>query len=151
MQIEGFSLIEMLAVMFIIALAGAAAIPLAGNFVERGTPKVVLQKVQSLTLETRSTAISTGRPQSIAINVPGRAISDIDRRQEIELPEAFRIHLTVGIEEVREDGSALVWFYPDGGTTGATLILDDEGGNAARLSISWLNGGATLSQLDDLR
>ncbi|WP_315770071.1 MULTISPECIES: GspH/FimT family pseudopilin [unclassified Bradyrhizobium] len=134
----GFTLVEMLAVLVILALTAAAAMPL----LSRGAGQVGLDaatsELASALRATRSAAIAQNRVMTLSV--------DVDRRtfgSEAVRPRAFapQIQAKLTYAQATQSGPAVggFRFFPDGSSTGGDLSLG-LGGREMRLCIEWLTG-----------
>jgi general secretion pathway protein H len=140
----GFTLIEMLVVMTIMALVAAIAVPLLAH------------PSNSLTLETTARnlagALRFTRAAAIAQNVDIALDIDVDQRtfQSNAMPlQKFEpgivAELRVAEPERVTSSHGAFRFFPDGSSTGGDIVLrlrDKE----ARICVNWLTGEARRSK-----
>ncbi len=130
----GYSLLELLIVLAVLALATAVTIPeISGSRVttaRRGTERAVIEAVRQL----RSEAIRTNRLQWMEVEPGGRSLRTNSGRR-IGLPAGFTI------TPVQSTGPApsRVRFYPDGRSSGSSWRVAG-GGATTTLTIDWLTG-----------
>ncbi|MGJ5153956.1 GspH/FimT family pseudopilin [Bradyrhizobium sp. HKCCYLR1023] len=134
----GFTLVEMLAVLVILALAAAAAVPM----LSRGTGTVSLDaatgELASALRATRAAAIVQNRVMTLSV--------DVDRRtfgSDVIQPRAFAPGIQAKLTYAAATGSSLAEggfrFFPDGSSTGGDLSLE-LAGRQVRLCVDWLTG-----------
>lgn len=136
----GFTLIEMLAAIAIVALVAGVAVPLL-----RPPP-------QGLQLEAAARALCAAlrltRTRAIATNQEIALVVDVERKSyrspviaETILPRAAGVELTVADARRESPQIGDFLFFPGGGSTGGdvTLLL---GGRRATINVNWLTGDA---------
>ena len=134
---SGFSLIEMLVALAIVALAAALVMPLA------------LRPSDALRLDAAAqdlvAALRVTRAAAIAHNVDAALTVDVDRRtfESASVPaRALPADLTLKLkiaepERVRSRGGFR--FFPDGSSTGGDVLLSLRG-KEAKICVDWLSG-----------
>ena len=134
----GFSLVEMLVVVTILALAATFAAPL----LSRGSEGVRLQVASS----ELATAFRVTRSAAIVRNIETALVIDVDRRtfKSTVLPQRqfaadieAKLTFASGIRTASSDGG--FEFFPDGSSTGGQVMLSLHG-KQARLCVDWLTG-----------
>lgn len=135
----GFTMLEMLAALAILAMAGA----LAGGLLRRPSPRLRLEAATRAICATMRAA----RSRAIASNLPAAVVFDLDARSYVSpvagltlLPRDMNLRLDVAHDEASR-GTAAIRFFPDGGASGGAVILELGGGRAA-ISVNWMTGGA---------
>lgn len=135
---RGFSLIEVLVVVALIAATGVLAVGVFGNGFERLRLRSAVNEVAGNLRHTRALAISTGQPQRFVV-VPQertwRAAGDRDGR----LPEQLTVEFTGAREVQPREGEGAIVFFADGASTGGRVALVT--GNARwHVDVAWLTG-----------
>ena len=135
---RGFSLIEVLVVVALIAATGVLAVGVFGNGFERLRLRSAVNEVAGNLRHTRALAIATGQPQRFVV-VPQertwRAAGDRDGR----LPEQLTVEFTGAREVQPRDGEGAIVFFADGASTGGRVALVT--GNARwHVDVAWLTG-----------
>ncbi|WP_316176024.1 MULTISPECIES: GspH/FimT family pseudopilin [unclassified Bradyrhizobium] len=134
----GFTLVEMLAVLVILALTVSAAVPL----LSRGAGTVSLDaatgEIASALRATRSAAIVQNRVMTLTIDVDRRTFSSDVVRLRTFAPE---IQAKLTYAAATRVGAAVggFRFFPDGSSTGGDLSLELNG-HHIRLCVEWLTG-----------
>ncbi|MET0329054.1 MAG: GspH/FimT family pseudopilin [Luteimonas sp.] len=143
-QVRGFSLLEMLLVVGLIAVAGVlAAAAMTGGF-----DRIALQST-SKTLAaqlryTRAQAIATGEPQRFVLDPQARTWTAPNGRHGT-IPESLEIEFTGARELQAREGEGVIQFFADGAATGGRVrvLLRDA---AWRIDVAWLTGEVRLSR-----
>ncbi len=127
---RGFTLLEILLVLSIIAMASIFVVPNLGGF-EARTFNTQLRQANSLLNYARRTAVVTGQASSVSFNV----LSEQERERDGEHSSSNNIVAEwngPGIKlrfrdstdrEIDIEASTEVTFYPEGGSTGGVLLF----------------------------
>ncbi len=137
---SGFTLIEVLAVMLIIALVSSLVVAI--------TPGTGRAKLKALTLEIaallrreRLGAILTGRDRQVSLDGERRALVG-DGGDAIAVPRDVVVDV-LGAGELWSGRLAVVRFHPDGASSGAVLKLTREGAQY-EVRVNWYTGGVAI-------
>jgi general secretion pathway protein H len=136
----GFTLIEVVAVMLIIALVASRAVTMMPGTGRAGLKAVTLQTASLLRRE-RLGAILTGRDREVSLD-SGRRILVGDGGDIVVLPRDVTLDI-LGIDALWSGRQAVVRFHPDGGSTGAVLKLSRERGEY-EIRVNWYTGGVAI-------
>jgi general secretion pathway protein H len=136
----GFSLLEMLAALAIIALAGSFAAQLLRPKSPRLRLEAAARSLCGTVRAAQARALATQTPTLVSIDVTSRSYtSSVGGRGQ--LPADASVTLTLARDEAGSSQGAIK-FYPGGGASGGDIALTLEG-RAAKISVNWLTGGAT--------
>jgi general secretion pathway protein H len=142
-QQAGFTLIEVMAVMLIIALVSALAVSTM-----RGTGRAQLHAVSleaaALMRRERLGAILTARTRQVSLDGRERLLFGEGGRQ-VRIPADVVVDI-FGNDVVRTGRLAVVSFQPDGASTGVVLRLSREQATY-EVSVNWYTGSVSLRQL----
>jgi general secretion pathway protein H len=142
-QQAGFTLIEVMAVMLIIALVSALAVTTM-----RGTGRAQLHAVSleaaALMRRERLGAILTARTRQVSLDGRERLLFGEGGRQ-VRIPADVVVDI-LGNDVVRTGRLAVVSFQPDGASTGVVLRLSREQATY-EVSVNWYTGSVSLRQL----
>nr|WP_272884923.1 GspH/FimT family pseudopilin [Candidatus Rhodoblastus alkanivorans] len=138
----GFTMLEMLVALAVLAMAGA----LASQLLRPRSPRLRLEAATRALCATlraaRSRAIAADAPAIVAIDLVAKTYSSpvagLGR-----LPKEVAIKVNVAHDEAR-GGAGAIRFFPDGGATGGDILLA-LGGSQAKISVNWLTGGTTCA------
>jgi len=136
----GFTLIEMQAVMLIVALVAGLAVTMMPS---TGRPqlKAVALQTAALFRHERLRAILTARDREIFIDGEGRAFVG-DSGDRVAIPRDVIVDI-LGVDERWSGRQAVVRFLPDGASSGTAVKLSREGA-AYEIRVNWYTGGVAL-------
>lgn len=137
----GFTLVELLMVLAILAMALAIAAPSIsrsrGQLVLRSTAYELAGHVRS----TRAAAQVSNMEHALTIDPAQRSYWS----QGVVAPRSLAVDVRVMVPESERLGTVAgrIRFFPDGGTSGARIVLGDHSGTAVVL-IDWLTGSVRV-------
>ncbi|SFH20223.1 Type II transport protein GspH [Palleronia marisminoris] len=134
----GFTLVEMLVTLTILAVIAGLAAGALGRRDPTPAPRLVAEQLQAIILEARSDALRTGRDTSVAIDLQARTFAYPPGATPLRLPPGMSFKGSLARPATGGSTAALV-FRADGSSSGAELELSSEG-SSARLEVSWLTG-----------
>ncbi len=134
---RGFTLIEVIVVLVIMALAYGLVVPALSSVLDGPRlDRAARQMVASLR-EARSTALIDGRTVRFTVDPASREWRHGDRRGALDDEIAFRLDAPPA---GRGAGAApSILFFPDGGSTGGRLTLAT-GERRRLIAVDWLTG-----------
>ena len=137
----GFTLIEVVAVMLIIAMVASlavATIPGTG----RGRLKALALETAALLRRERLGAVMTGRERQVSIDGAQRVLVG-DGGDVVAVPRDVVLDV-LGIDALWSGRQAVVRFQPDGASTGAVLKLSREKAEY-EIRVNWYTGGVAIA------
>jgi general secretion pathway protein H len=136
----GFSLIEVVAVMAIIALVAGLAVVFAPG---TGRPqlKAVALETAALFRRERLGAILTGHNRQVSLDGERRLFVG-DGGDVVAIPRDVAVNV-LGVDEQWSGRQAVVGFHPDGASSGTVLKLS-RGGAAYEIRVNWYTGGVAV-------
>ena len=140
-QRAGFTLIEVVAVMLIIALVASLAvttIPGTG----RGRLKALTLETAALLRRERLGAVMTGRERQVSVDGEQRVLIG-DGGDVVAVPRDVVLDI-LGIDALWSGRQAVVRFQPDGASTGAVLKLSREKAEY-EIRVNWYTGGVAIA------
>jgi general secretion pathway protein H len=140
---QGFTLLELLVVMGILALALTLVAPSLNRAWLGVAVRSAAHELAAHLRSTRAAARETNVEQVLTIDVDGRrywADAVVAPRQ---IPRSVALDLTVPVSERIGTKAARVRFLPDGSSSGARVVLDD-GRSSAAIHVDWLTGDVRL-------
>ena len=140
----GFTLIEMLVVLTILALTTALVVPLVSGGSEGARLQMAAGDLASAFRLTRSAAITRNTDMSLTIDVNKRTFSSAVVSQRAFAPDIdAKLTYAAGLGTGRSDGG--FQFFPDGSSTGGDVTLSLRG-KQTTLCVDWLTGGVRQDQ-----
>ncbi len=142
---DGFTLLELLVVLAVVALMTAIAAPrfaaaLPGAELDSGA-----RKLAAGLREARSMAVSTNRAVPFTLR-GGANLYTIGRGGESrQLPGKLAITLVTGSREITGANQGSIRFFPDGSSTGGRIELKGAGGKRS-IEVDWLTGRIRLGE-----
>jgi general secretion pathway protein H len=143
----GFTLIEVLAVLVVIAMTVAAISTLYRSPSGSAQVKTAALLAASRLRDLRSNAMTSGNERFAAINVDRRTMEFSDGRTPIAFSHLMKIEVTAADGGSRDPGVAGIRFYPNGSSTGGAIDLEMEG-RAYEIRVNWLTGRVSTSAIN---
>ncbi|WP_421693550.1 GspH/FimT family pseudopilin [Aestuariivirga sp.] len=140
----GFTLVELLAVLVILALSATAILSLGRNSLESARVRSFMIQAEAMLRDARTAAIEGQTETSVLIDEDGRSISFPARDRVLRLPAGLALDAKVAKAAGAE--SPGVRFFPSGSSTGGVLSFQFRG-RAYALRINWLTGRADAETL----
>ncbi|MDY0250842.1 MAG: prepilin-type N-terminal cleavage/methylation domain-containing protein [Pseudomonas sp.] len=137
----GFTLIEMLVVLTIVALALAIVVPAVSKSMVTSVHDVA-RDVQISLRQVRAKAVSEQQSALFWVDTEQREYLNHKNKTK-SFPENISMHVNVTSTEVR-GRKAGVQFFPDGSSTGGRLTLS-EAETIVRVEIDWLTGRVSVT------
>ena len=145
MRPRGFSLMEMLLVMALIAVASLLAVAAMSGGMQGMKLHAGAKDVAAQMRFARAVAISSGQPQDVVIDPRARRWEGAKGRSG-NLPDGGEIVFTGAREVQPEGGKGAVRFFPDGAATGGRVRLLANGGGWD-VDVGWLTGEVRVSRV----
>ncbi len=143
--IAGFSLLEMLLVMALVAVASLLAVAAFGGGMQGMKLRAGAREVAAQMRFARAVAISSGRPQDVVIDPQARRWEGAKGRSG-DLPDGGEIVFTGAREVAVDGGKGAVRFFPDGAATGGRVRMLANGGGWD-VDVGWLTGEVRVSRV----
>lgn len=141
---RGFSLIEMIVVVVLIAAATA----LAASVMTRGLPgqqlRASARELAAQLRYTRAQAIVSGHPQSFTLDAGTRRWQAPNHRGG-QLPDAITVVATGARVEQASPRMAAIRFFPEGAATGGRIVLSRDQA-AWQVDVQWLTGEVSVKR-----
>ncbi len=142
--VRGFTLLELLAVIVLLALA----MTLAGFALSRSLADARVAAAGSDLAAalrwTRSRAIASGRSTALELDLANARYRAADQAP-VSLPTGMQIALTTAASERIDSARARIRFFPDGSSTGGHIVLT-HGGHRWRIDVAWLTGSVSMRE-----
>ena len=147
---SGFSLLEMLLVMALIAAASVLAVAAFGGGMQGMKLRAGAKDLAAQMRFARAVAISSGQPQDVIIDPQARRWEGAKGRSG-SLPDGGEVVFTGALASQFVDGAAAggkgaVRFFPDGAATGGRVRMLANGGGWD-VDVGWLTGEVRMSRV----
>ena len=139
----GFTLLELLVVLVILALAATAVMSIGRASLESARARSFMVEAEALFREARTQAIETHTPTAVTIDVKGRRLS-LEGGRSLEMPKGVSLDARVAVP--KGGGLPAVRFFPSGSSSGGELAFSFRG-RSYGLHINWLTGRADAQAL----
>ena len=146
-RVQGFTLIEIIAVVALIGIATTMVLVTTGTGLEAARMRAAGKELAAALRYTRTQAIVKGESQALVVNVEARTY-EAPGRDAVELPKQLELKLLTAAQEQVSDGVGGIRFFPDGASTGGHIELI-RGDAAWRVDVNWLTGEVLLRPLGD--
>ncbi len=149
---SGFSLLEMILVMALIAAASLLAVSAFGNGMQGVKLRAGAKDVAAQMRFARAVAISSGEPQDVIIDPKARQWQGAKGRTG-KLPDVGEVVFTGARAtqfepDEKNIGKGTVRFFPDGAATGGRVRLLANGGGWD-VDVGWLTGDVRVKRVQD--
>jgi general secretion pathway protein H len=135
----GFTLVEMLVVVALMALAAGIALPvLSGKPTDTLRLRAAVNDLTGAIRTTRATAILRDTEAVLLVDVDRNTLTSPALRQRSLAPD-IATRLDVAAPERQSPSRGGIRFYPDGTSTGGEVVLSLHG-RESRICVNWLTG-----------
>jgi general secretion pathway protein H len=136
---QGFSLLEMVCVIAIIALVAAVLLPMVPRQTSRARLQAYAMQAATLLKSDRSAAIRRGVDVATLVDPHARAIRAGASREILQLPDDVRFDALLPQSCRQRAALSVISFFPDGMSCGGTIALSRLG-TAYEIRVNWLTG-----------
>jgi general secretion pathway protein H len=136
---QGFSLLEMVCVIAIIALVAAVLLPMVPRQTSRPRLQAYAMQAATLLKSDRSAAIRGGVDVATLVDPHARAIRAGASREMLQLPDDVRFDALLPQSCRQRAALSVISFFPDGMSCGGTIALSRLG-TAYEIRVNWLTG-----------
>jgi len=141
----GFSLIELVAVLVLIAIVFAMVSMSFSKSLSSAKIQAASQDLVAALRFTRGQAIVKGKATSLELDIENNRYM-VPGRRVVNLPPNMRMSLLTADNEVTGQNSGRIRFFPDGASTGGHVSIFV--GNAEwRINVDWLTGAVTRVEM----
>ncbi len=139
----GFTIIELLVVMVIMAMAYTLASPMITAGVSGTELKASARQLAAGLRKARSEAISRRREAVLTVDVEGHQFQLSGDQRVYHLPKSVAVKLFTAQSELVNGTTGAIRFFPDGGSTGGRITLSAHERNYD-VDINWLTGQVVI-------
>lgn len=145
----GFTLVEMLAVMVILALAlGTVVVEMRGAGVK--PLRALAGETAAKLRDARALAIEQGREEVVVVDLAKGLIGRAGEASALAIDPGTRVEITGAASEREGRDVAGVRFFPNGASTGATIRLE-RSGEVHEVRVNWFTGRVTVEPVAHAR
>jgi general secretion pathway protein H len=143
MRSKGFTLVELLAVLVILALVMLIMPRFFGGQAQRQLA-LAAQDLAITLRETRGLALRTGHTEAVLINLRTGAYGSTASERLRQVPSSMHISLVTTAEDRVDAATASIRFFADGSSTGGSISLT-QGVRRSQVMVDWLTGRISLN------
>lgn len=139
MRARGFTLLEMLLVLGLVALLAGAAVAWGARAGGAADLRATARAMEASLRALRGEAIAGGAPAALLVDLEGRRWGVEGDGRSHALPEGLGVRLVTAQAEIYGGSRGRIVFYPDGTSTGGGLELL-RGDSRMLVLVDWLTG-----------
>jgi len=139
----GFTLLELLVVLMLMAMVYAMAVPMISAGMPGTELKGAARQLAAGLRQARSQAVSRKEESTLTLDVEKRNFKVSGDQHRYALPEKLDISLFTAQSEMLPDKVGSIRFYPDGSSTGGRITVTS-GVRKYDINIDWLTGQVTI-------
>ena len=137
---RGFTLLELVIVLFLAGLVAALVVPSFSGTLESSRLRSGASDVRAALTLARTLAVSGSSLRAAAFDIEGRGYAVEGEARRYVLPDGIRIEsVRTGSEEATR-GTVRVRFFPDGSAQDAEIVVVSPGGGRMRVTVEPLTG-----------
>lgn len=140
---SGFTLLEMVCVMAVVALLAAMAVPRPHSGTSRAGVEQLARRAASMLKADRYAAIRQRATITTNVNVKAREVLSGSGKAGLRLPDDVSISATVSTSCNASKDSAGIRFYADGRSCGGSLTFSRDSASF-EVRVNWLTGGVEI-------
>lgn len=141
---SGFTLLELLVVLAILALLLAVIPPMLPNAIDGAQIRSTQRELISSLRYAKNTAITTSEDVSFILDVKENSFSINDKKRQLSLPANAELKLTTAKSAQLSETAGAILFYSDGSSTGGQIKLS-QGEAVTYIDVDWLTGKISLT------
>jgi general secretion pathway protein H len=145
MRRNGFTMMELLIVLSIMAIVAAFMIPVLGGGVSNSALKGAARELAAGLRFARSEAVAKRHETFVAIDLAGRRFKVADDPVEHTLPQGAELKLFTAQADIVNDSTGAIRFFPDGGSNGGRITIGS-GERKYDIDVDWLTGRVSILQ-----
>ena len=141
---RGFSLLEMMAVLVLLAIAVTAVSVQVSKSLGSARIIAVSRDLVAALRYTRGQAIVKGEQRTLDVDLANMSYHAPDKAA-VKFPDGIKVNMTTAENEVTQDRVARIRFFADGSSTGGHVSVFS-GQREWRVNVEWLTGEVSLAQ-----
>lgn len=146
-QSRGFTLLELLVVLAVMALLTAISIPMFSSGASHQEIRIAAREIATGLRLARSLAVTANDEATFSLDVDQRIYS-VDGRSTSRLTGALELTFYTPRPELLDGAVGTVRFFPDGSSTGGRVSIKRAGTASPvyEVRIEWLTGHVTIGE-----
>lgn len=144
---RGFSLLELIAVIMLIAIAVTVASLSFSNSLGSARIQAVSRDLVAALRYTRGQAIVKGRQETLEVDLQEMSYT-APGKPTVKFPDKVTVKLLTAQSEQIHEKAGRIRFYPDGSSTGGHVSVIS-GAREWRVNVGWLTGEVDLEELKE--
>ncbi len=141
---RGMTLLEILIVLALMAIATAFVFPMFGGPVSTSELRASARSLAAGLRLARSEAVSRRRETFLTLDVEGKRFKVDDDPREHTLPKRVELKLFTAQNDLVGDKVGAIRFYPDGGSNGGRITVA-AGTRKFDVDVDWLTGRVAIT------
>jgi general secretion pathway protein H len=137
----GFTLVEMLVVLAIMATTLAISLPYTQKSGDQRILESTAQIIAARLRQTQAASVSSNNEGLLKIDLKNSMLLE----PKYMLPDGTSLQIETAQDQIRDDRASIL-FFADGGSTGGKITLS-KGKSHIELAINWLDGAVVLSNV----
>ena len=142
---NGFTLIEMLVVLAIIAAMLAIVPPMLGNSIDHSRIKSASRQLAAGLKLARVDAINSRKETTLVLDTKHRTYKLENKEKKLNLPKEAGLLLTTAKSEQLDEHTGAIRFFTDGSSTGGQIKLSLKDQFEYLVNVNWLTGKVTIT------
>ena len=130
-------MLELIAAMSIMAIVMAVAVPSMAKLYDSMQYRQAVRETIALLGAARHRAVNTGVAQDVLINTTTRQLT-LNTKTAV-LPEGVNV-VVHAAGELNQKDAGVIRFYPQGGSSGGAVDIENPGAYGVKISVDWLVG-----------
>lgn len=140
---SGFTLLELMIVLMLMALIAAVTMPIFGSGVSSTELRGAARELAAGLRLARGQAIAQRTQAALALDVGARSFSVPPDPRVHTLPRGIDLKLFTAQNDIVNDQIGAIRFYPDGGSNGGRVTLA-AGARKYDVDVDWLTGRVAI-------
>jgi len=139
MRSEGFTFVELIVVLVILAAVAALVAPSVSRTIVSARLRSAASDVRTSLARGRALAVAGAEERAVAFDL-SRGEFGVDNEAVRLLPDTIRLGAVLPGEDRKEQGNVRVRFFPDGSGDEAEISVTAEDGGTLRVTVDPLTG-----------
>jgi|SRR5690554_292507 len=145
-QQRGFTLLELMVTFTVAGLLMAVSVPSGYKMYQSMQYRGALADVRRLLEAGRYQALISGQSVDVVI-VPDSRKLFVTEASPVTLPERVRLDMNVAEQLMQDSQTGVIRFYPDGSSSGGSVMVQRVDDSGVKLQVGWLMGELNESRL----